>query len=239
MAFVHGKKTAVFLGGAELTRFFNEASVSRDVETAETTAFGDDDKNYIIGLRDGTISASGMFDGDAGAVDQEIQATLGADAADVITIGPEGPFADKVSYSCSARKTSHETSSPVGDVVSASLSIQADGGIDRGVLLAARKQVTASGEETGFDAGSSSTDGGVGYLHVTANDRDDATVIKVQQSADDLTYVDLITFASVPAATTTAERIAVTGTVNQYVRASHAPGGSSGSVTYTLAFARK
>jgi hypothetical protein len=239
MAFFHGKKTAVFVGPAELTRYFNEASVSRDIETAETTAFGDDDKTYIIGLKDGTLSTSGMFDGDAGAVDEQIATTLGADAADVVTVGPEGPFAFKVSYSCAARKTSYEVSSPVGDVVAANLSIQADGGVDRGVILAARKNVSASGDETGFDAGGSSSDGGVGYLHVTENDHDDATVIKVQHSVDDLTYVDLVTFASVPASTTTAERVEVAGTVNQYVRASHAPGGSSGSVTYTLAFARK
>lgn len=238
MAFVHGKKTAVFVGPSELTRFFNEASVSRDIETAETTAFGDDDKKYIIGLRDGSVSTSGMFDGDAGAVDDQIAATLGADAADVVTIGPEGPFAFKVSYSCSARKTSYEVSSPVGDVVSANLSIQADGGVDRGVLLAARKVASASGDETSFDAGSSSSNGGVGYLHVTENNRDGATTIKVQDSVDGVVFVDLVTFTSVTASTTTAQRVAVSGTVNQYLRATHAPGGSSGSVTYTLAFAR-
>jgi hypothetical protein len=61
----------------------------------------------------------------------------------------------------------------------------------------------------------------------------------VQHSSDNVTFADLVTFASVSSTTATAERIAVTGTVNRYLRASHAPGGSSGSVTYTMAFARK
>jgi hypothetical protein len=130
-------------------------------------------------------------------------------------------------------------SSPVGDVVSTSLSIQADGGIDRGVLLGANTAVSTSGTGAAQDDTNTSSNGGVGFLHVTANTRNGATDFKVQHSSDGVTYVDLVTFASVSANTTTAQRVAVSGTVNRYVRASHAPGGSSGSVTYTMAFARK
>jgi hypothetical protein len=239
MAFIHGKNTGVVVGGGNLSAFFNEASASQDVETAETTAFGSSAKTYIIGLKDGTMSVSGMFDGAEDSVDEQIEAALGAEAASVATIAPEGLTIGKASYSCSARKTSYEISSPVGDVVSTSLSIQADGGIDRGVLLGANTAVAATGEGAAQDNTNTSSNGGVGFLHVTTNTRDGATVFKVQHSADGVTYADLVTFTSVSASTTTAERVAVTGTVNRYVRASHAPGGSSGSVTYTMAFARK
>jgi len=239
MAFTHGKNTGVFVGPGNLSPFFNEASASQDVETAETTAFGSNAKTYIIGLKDGTVSVSGMFDGDQDSVDEQIEGVLGAEAASVATIAPEGVAIGKVSYSCAARKTSYEISSPVGDVVATSLSIQADGGIDRGVLLGANTAVTATDEGASQDNGAATTDGGVGYLHVTANTRDGSSTFKVQSSADDLTYADLVTFTAVPATTTAAQRVAVTGTVNRYVRASHAPGGSSGSVTYTMAFARK
>lgn len=239
MAFIHGKNTGVLVGGGNLSAFFNEASASQDVETAETTTFGSSAKTYIIGLKDGTMSVSGMFDGAADSVDEQIEAVLGAEAASVATIAPEGLTIGKTSYSCDARKTSYEISSPVGDVVSTSLSIQADGGIDRGVLLGAATAVTSTGEGASQDNSASSADGGVGYLHVTANTRDGASTFKVQHSSDDVTYADLVTFTSVTASTTVAESIAVTGTVNRYLRASHAPGGSSGSVTYTMAFARK
>ena len=239
MAFIHGKNTGVVVGGGNLSSFFNEASASQDVETAETTAFGSTAKTYIIGLKDGTMSVSGMFDGDQNSVDEQIEAVLGAEAASVATIAPEGLTIGKAAYSCAARKTSYEISSPVGDVVATSLSIQADGGIDRGVLLGANTAVTTSGTGAAQDNSATSSNGGVGFLHVTANARNGATDFKVQHSADGVTYTDLVTFTSVPSNTTTAERIAVTGTVNRYVRASHAPGGSSGSVTYTMTFARK
>lgn len=239
MGFIHGKNTGVLVGGGNLSAFFNEASASQDVETAETTAFGSSAKTYIIGLKDGTMSVSGMFDGAQGSVDEQIEAVLGAEAASVATIAPEGLAVGKASYSCAARKTSYEVSSPVGDVVSTSLSIQADGGIDRGVLLAAGAAVTTSGEGAGQDNSASTPNGGVAFLHVTANTRNGASTFKVQHSVDGVTYADLVTFTSVPSSTTSAERVAVTGTVNRYLRASHAPGGSTGSVTYTMAFARK
>ena len=238
MAFRHGKNTGVIVDAAELTSYFNEASASQDIETAETTTFGNTAKTYIIGLKDGTMSVSGMFDGSEAAVDAKISAALGAVAAGHVTMAPEGLTIGRVSYSCQARKTSYEASSPVGDVVSTSLSIQADGGIDRGVLLAAATAVTASGEGAAQDNAASSAVGGAAYLHVTANTRDGGSTFKVQHSADDVTYADLVTFTEVSATSTTSERSEVSGTVNRYVRASHAPGGSSGSVTFTLAFAR-
>jgi hypothetical protein len=239
MGFMHGKNTGVLIGGGNLSAFFNEASAAQDVETAETTAFGQSAKTYIVGLKDGGISVSGMFDGAVDSVDQQIAAALGVDAASVATVAPEGLTIGKASYSCAARKTSYEIGSPVGDVVATNLAIQADGGVDRGVLLGAGTTVSTSGEGAGQDNGSGSSSGGAAFLHVTANTRNGATTFKVQHSADGITYADLATFASVPSSTTTAQRVAVTGTVNRYVRASHAPGGSTGSVTYTMAFARK
>lgn len=240
MAFLHGKKTAVLYNGANLSPYFNEATVSQDVETAETTTFGDDAKTYITGLKDGTLSLSGMFDGSTGAIDDVLTSTLGAESPDVATVAPAGfAVAGGTTFSAEVRETSYEISSPVGDVVAANLEVQATGGIDRGVLLAGNISVSASAQTAGIDNGSSTSNGGVGYLHVTANTRDGASTFAVQDSADNVTFVDLVTFTSVSASATSGQRVAVSGAVDQYVRAAVIPGGSSGSVTYTMAFARK
>lgn len=239
MAYTHGKSTAVLYNTATLSGYFNEASASRSVETAETTAFGSSAKTYIVGLQDGTLSLSGMFDGDTAAIDETLTATIGADGNDVITVAPEGLSNGKIAFSAAVKETSYEVSSPVGDVVAATLEVQADGGVDRAVVLAGAAAVTTSGTGTAVDNTASSANGGVGYLHVTANTRNGATTFKVQHSSDNVTFADLITFASVPTTTTASERVAVTGTVNRYVRASHAPGGSTGSVTYSMTFARR
>ena len=238
MPFRHGKNTALFYNGANLTSYFNEASVSQDVETAETTAFGQDAKTYITGLKDGTLSGSGMFDGNVGAVDDTLAGVIGAAAADLVTLAPDGAVAGRRSYSMSARETSYEISSPVGDVVSVSLEVQADGGVDRGILLAANSSVSASGQSASQDNSAASSNGSTAYLHVTANSRDGASTFKVQHSTDNVTFVDLATFGSVSASATGGQSVATTGAVNRYVRSEFVPGGSSGSVTYTIALSR-
>lgn len=239
MPFRHGKSTGVFYNGADLSSYFNEASVSADVETAEVTTFGSDSKSYIVGLRDGTISAAGMFDGNEGAIDQILSSTLAGDAFDIATVAPDGVTFGRRSFSAAAIETSYEISSPVSDVVSANLEIQATEGIDTGFLLAGRVSVSASGNSATLDQTAASTNGATGYLHVTSNNRTGASTFKVQNSTDGVTFVDLITFASVSASATVGEKVAVTGSVGRYVRALHDPGAFSGSVTYTLAFARK
>lgn len=241
MPFRHGKSTGVFYNGADLSSYLNEASVSEDVETAEVTTFGSDSKSYIVGLADGTISAAGMFDGSTGAIDEILTSTIGGDTLDTVTVVPDGVTHGRRSFSAAAIETSYEISSPVSDVVSANLEIQATQGIDAGFVLSGRNTVSgsASGFDTTLDQTAASTNGAIGYLHVTSNNRTGASTFKVQNSADNVTFVDLITFASVSASATVGERVAVTGSVGRYVRALHDPGVFSGSVTYTLAFARK
>lgn len=238
MGFVHGKGVEVLYGGAKLTSFFNDVSVSRNLDTAETSAFGDDAKTYVTGMQDGTLSLSGMFDGAEGAVDDTLRATIGSASNDVITIAPEGLTVGAVAFSSAVKQTSYEVSSPIGDVVAVSLDVQADGGVDRALLLAADATVTATGEGASQDGAASSSDGAAAYLNVTANTRDGASTFKVQGSADNLTWADLLTFTSVSASTTTGEKKMITGSVPRYLRASHTPGGSSGSITYTITFAR-
>lgn len=238
MAFIHGKSTGVLFNGSNLSSYFNEASVSQDVETAEVTAFGNNAKAYITGLKDGTMSLSGMFDGDQNAVDSVLAGAVGAEAAKPVTITPDGTTFGKVSLSGDSRETSYEISSPVGDVVSASMEVQVTGGVDRGVLLSALNAVTVTGTGTSVDNAASTSNGGVAYLHVTANAHSAGSTFKVQHSADNTTFVDLVTFTTVATNTTGGERIAVSGTVNRYVRASHTLAGT-GSVTYSIAFSRK
>lgn len=238
MGFLHGKSSMVLFGGVNLSGFLNQMSTSNMVETAETTTFGNDAKTYIVGLKDGSMSLSGMFDGALLASDATLSAVIGNSANNVVTFAPS-PVFGAVAFSAEAIETSYEVSSPVSDVVAANAEVQADGGIDRCLLLAALSAVTTTSTGTSIDNTASTSSGGVGYLHVTANSRTAGSVFKVQHSADNSTFADLITFTTVATSTTQAEKIEVAGTVNRYVRASFAPGGSTGSITYSLAFARR
>ena len=76
---------------------------------------------------------------------------------------------------------------------------------------------TTSGAGTGGSfVRANSSGGGVGYLQVTAMTGFGQFVGKIRDSADDVTYADLITFTAVTSAPD-AERKTVTGTVDRYL----------------------
>ncbi len=243
MAFIHGKNTIVLCNEFNLSSYFNEASASRSVETAETTAFGNSAKAYITGLQDATLSLSGMFDGSAGAIDEELASVLGVAADTVVSVSVTGVTTIGTRMmSLGGKMTSYEVSSPVGDVVSANAEFQSNLGIGNAVSLAALGAITTTTTGTAVDNGASSSDGGFATLHVTANTMNNNTVFKVQHSADNSTWVDLTgaTFATVATTIVKAERLEVAAgtTVNRYLRAVATPAGT-GSITYHINFARR
>jgi hypothetical protein len=237
-SFRHGKKTAVLLNGTDMSPFLNEATTTQEIETAETTTFGTQDKTYIVGLSDGMISTSGLFDSSAGASDEVLSGII-AEEDNTFTVLPEGAVAGSRAIVANGQMTSYEISSPVGDVVAISAEIQADGGLFHGVALNALQQVSASGVSASVDNTAATSNGLIANLHVVENSRDGDTTIKVQDSADGITFADLITFTAVSASATGGESITSTGTVNQYLRAEHTLAGSSGSVTFHVSAARR
>jgi hypothetical protein len=130
--FRHGKKTAVLLNGTNMSPFLNEATSTTEIETAETTTFSDNDKTYIVGLSDGTISTSGLFDSTAGASNAVLSGLI-ATEDNTFTVLPEGSVAGSRAIIANGQMTSYEISSPVGDVIAISAEVQADGGLLNGV----------------------------------------------------------------------------------------------------------
>jgi hypothetical protein len=240
MAFRHGKNTKVLYGEHDLSSFFNEASASRTVETGETTTFGKSAKTYIVGLSDGTASLSGMFDGDPNASDEVLAGSLGVDGGYPVTVAVASLALGSPVQVLSAKTTSYEVSSPVSDVVAVSAEVQADGGIDAGISLHDLTAETATGNGSSHDGAASSANGGVAQVHVTANTVGGNTTIKIQHSANNSVWVDLVTFTVVSSGSTTAERVEVAAgtTVNRYLRVQHTLA-AAGSVTYQASFSRR
>lgn len=244
MTFRHGKNTRVLVGSTDLSSFFREAAAATSIETAETTTFGvaSGSKTYVTGLSDSTVSLTGLFDGDVGAADEVISTALGSDTDIVFTVAQDGGLT--VGRRCflgQAIETKYDISSPIGDVISTSLDLQTDGEAGRGVVLAALDSISSTSVGTVVDNSAASSNGGVGTLHVTANTRNGGITVKIQHSADNVTYADLATFTAVGTASTTSERLSVASgtTVNRYLRVSYTVAGSTGSATVAVAFGRR
>jgi hypothetical protein len=133
--FFHGKDAAVYVtdsGGSErnLTEYATSVGLPVEVETAEVSTLGDDDKVYVTGLRDRTISIEGKWDA---TVDGYLSGLLGGTARGW-KVFPAGSAAGRPFYSGSAILTSYEVTAEIGDAVMWSAEWQNSGAVTRGTV---------------------------------------------------------------------------------------------------------
>jgi hypothetical protein len=238
MAFVHSKNSRVLMNERHLSGAISGYSVAHQRAVSEATSLLDEGMTYIPGLMDGSMTINGMFESGAGSIDATVRATIGVDDGLVVTVLPDGLTAGKPAFFCVAETTGYTVDAAVADTVTLTIEGQPNDGVDWGVVLHGLTAETTTGDGAAVDNGAATTGGGVAVLHVTAADGTSPTLdVAVQHSADDNTYVDLVTFTQANSATV--ERTTVAGTVNRYVRASHTLGGSAPEFTFAVAFARR
>lgn len=129
MAFVHGKGSYFKVASTDLSSYLNSISVSRTADTVETSAFGSTSKSYVAGLKDASITLSGMFDA---TVYSTIQGWLGTSQS--FEFGPAGSTNGLVKISGNALVTSVEMASAVGAVVTLNLNLQVTGNVTDGTF---------------------------------------------------------------------------------------------------------
>lgn len=134
--FSHGKAAVVKVadnGGVlrDVSNVANTTGLARSVDTAEVTAFGQNDKAYIAGLRDATIPLEGFADA---TVDGYLAGILGWGTPVAWEVYPSGSATGLVKYSGSAILTKYETQTSVSDAVKISGELQVTGAITRAVL---------------------------------------------------------------------------------------------------------
>ena len=132
--FVHGKSTFFSIddtGGTvrDISDTLTSVDFPETIDTAETTAFGATSKSYIVGLRDATISVSGLWDA---TVDGYFIGTEPATRSFVF--GPAGNTSGYVKYSGECILTSYSVSSPVADVDTYSADFQVTANVTRGTF---------------------------------------------------------------------------------------------------------
>ena len=134
MAFTHGKDSVFKLDNAsgsltDISSFVNNVDFPETAEVSETTTLGADNKTYIAGLKDATISLAGLWDATADAI---FGAVVGQSATLSYEYSPEGTASGKIKYTGEAILTSYSISSPVGDAVGYSADLQVSGAVTRG-----------------------------------------------------------------------------------------------------------
>jgi hypothetical protein len=133
MAFVHGKDSVFKLDNSsgtltDISTYVNSVDFPETADVAETTTLGDGSKSYIVGLKDATLSISGLWDS---TLDGILGAVVGQSATLSFEYSPEGTTGGNVKYTGECILTSYSQSSPVGDVVGFSADMQVSGDVTR------------------------------------------------------------------------------------------------------------
>ena len=136
MAFTHGKDSVFKLDNAsgsltDISSYVNNVDFPESADVSETTTLGSagNSKTYIAGLKDATISLSGLWDATADAIFGQV---VGQSATLSYEYSPEGTASGKIKYTGEAILTSYSISSPVGDAVGYSADLQVSGAVTRG-----------------------------------------------------------------------------------------------------------
>jgi len=107
-----------------LSSGIEEVSLPRSVDTAEVTTYGDNDRNYIAGLRSGTVSVTGIF---ASTYEEKIAPALGSTKLGWISFGPAGNAVASRRELARTIITGYEVGAPFGDKVSMKIDFQITG----------------------------------------------------------------------------------------------------------------
>ena len=134
--FRHGKNTyfAIDDSGATLRDISNvlrDQSLSRQIDTAETTAFLSTNKTYVIGIPGSSFNVSGMFDL---TVDGYLNGIMGLETAVDFEYGPEGNTASRRKVSGQCYLTSLSYSGSVSDMVSFTADFMVTGAVTVGTI---------------------------------------------------------------------------------------------------------
>lgn len=236
MPFIHSKQGRVLVNNSHVSGTIDAWTVAHQRAMNPVTSILDDGEKMIPGLLTGSMNLAGAFNTDASTLQDEMIGSRTDDNGAVATVMPAGTSLGSPAFIARTKAGTVEISSAVGERVSFSFEGAADEGIEAGVVLHDLVAVTSDADGSSVDNGASSPNGGIGTLHSTAFSGLTNNVVKIQDSADNSTWADLITFATVTG--TTSEKLAVTGTVDRYTRATWNVTGT-GSNTFAVAFARR
>jgi hypothetical protein len=230
-----GSSTRVYAAGYDLSAFFRNIKLTQGAKTVPTETFGASNDAPFGTLKNGVASGDGLYSGGVGEVDERLAAALGAQNV-LITVAL-GDVLGNVAKGIQAVGTSHDTTIPVDGVVAIAAAFASNVQIERMLVLHPKAAEVAAGSGGVIDNAVQTVNGGVGYSHVFAIAGGNCTV-KVQDSANNSTWADLLSFTLVAGAPASERKeLAAGSTVRRYIRWTIS--GTFTSVTFQLSFGRR
>ena len=236
MARMHGAEVRVYLGDRDVSGDLTSIAPAASADTHEVTNFSLNGwKQSDVGLVGWTASIEGFYDPAVDGYGRQLNDLLGATGGILSVYDGGADGIGKTGWLGSeAILTERSEAVSVADLVRLNGVLQGSGraGMDAKLLHPSGRE-SASGSGMSVDDLAASANGGRANLHVTA-----ATgrwIVKVQHSANNSTWADLVTFSSIGGNVSRTRE--VSGGVDRYLRARWTES-LVGNVTFVVGFAR-
>jgi|TARA_B100001094_G_C18170568_1_gene794851 predicted secreted protein len=129
MAFKSGKDSFFSVDGTDISSYVDSLSLSRDVNTLETTSFGSDQATFVVGVEGLSISGSGSWD----ATNDGTMAGLFDGSQVAFEYRPDNT-SSQPKYTGNAFVTNYTIDSSATDKISFSFSLIVTGAVTRGTV---------------------------------------------------------------------------------------------------------
>lgn len=237
-SFQHGRRTRVYVNGFDISMFLRSVAAPISIEATETTTLVNDNKTYIPGMADATLSAEGLYSGAQEDWADIMEDSLADGLPSVWLVTHERPAGSNC-YGLAGDETSLALESAASELVTFNVEAQSRTFREDGHVVKALAVQVGAGSGVALDFGRTSPAGAVYLQALKPADGASPAVCAAaaQHSVDGVTWVDLATF-SVPAAGKVAQRVAINSQINRFTRATWSAGAGE-SAPFILAVCRR
>lgn len=134
MTFRHGKHASVEIAGNDLSQYCDNESLTIDVDTAETSTFGDDWKQFLAGMAGGNLSLGGNYDPTATTGPVVVLTGLIGGGPVAVVVYPGGNTSGQISHTFNALLTNYSETAAASDKVTFSASLLATGAVTTAIV---------------------------------------------------------------------------------------------------------
>ena len=239
MAFKHGSRAGVMWNQYDVSGYLRSAELSVEVETGDTTVFGNGWTTALPGIGDATASFEGLYDPTTQAHWRD---QVGVSSG-VLTYAPSGWTAiGDPARLLLGTSTAYAESSPVGDVVSFTWEVMSEDHFAGGQVLHPLGEDTNTTTGAEKDDASATATGWTAHVHATVVDGG-SWVITLEDAAVSNTY-SAVSGGAFTALTAAGSQRLVSATstaaLRRYVRyvATRTGGTAGDGITFLLSYAR-
>lgn len=240
MPFDQGTDSRYYVGPQRFSVFGKSINVEATCNQLDASSQEDTAIVYVNGQKSGSASIEMMLDTTYATTSQFTTLNTWTGTPQPITVGffnvtPLGA----ATWMLLGNQSDVSFGSSVGDLVMTNVSIQPDGPVDWGQVVAVEAAVTVDGNGTAVDGSAASTNGGVAHIHSTAFSGLTNNIVTIEHSVDGATsWATLATFATITGVGSERVVVAPGTAVRRYLRVVDNVTGA-GSHTRFVSFARR